>query len=237
VARLPRIYFPSAGPGLHRLEGEVARRLANVLRLREDDPLLLFAGDGREWLARIRRVEARAVLAEVVELARLGAPPRLLLDVRCALVRPQRFDWAVEKVTEAGADVIGALVTERTTERSTDGARRARWERIAAEAAEQSGRLWVPAIAPTSRLEEALQAAAGPILVGDARGMAFGEAARRIPESGRLTVLVGPEGGFSERELAAAEACGALLASFGPHTLRSETAAVVATALIRTRWE
>ncbi len=236
MVRLPRIYHQSAGPGLHRLEGEVAHRLANVLRLREDDSLLLFAGDGREWLARVCRVEPRAVLAEVVELARIGAPSRLVLDVRCALVRPQRFDWAVEKLTEAGADVIGALVTERTTERRADGARRSRWERIAAEAAEQSGRLWVPAIAPPSRLEDALLGAAGPILVGHAQGIAFGEAARRIPETGRLTILVGPEGGFSERELAAAEARGALLASFGPHTLRSETAAVVATALVRSRW-
>jgi len=235
VARLPRLYYPAAGPGVHRLHGDLAHRLTKVLRLREGDELLLFAGDGHEWRATIRRAEPRTVLAEVLELARIGVPPRLVLDVRCALVRPQRFDWAVEKLTEAGADVIGALVTERTTERQGDGARLARWERIAAEAAEQCGRLWVPAIAPAASLDEALRAAGGPIVVGHACGLDFDAAARRLPESGRLTVFVGPEGGFTERELAAAEARGALLASFGPYTFRSETAAVVAAALIRSR--
>lgn len=236
MARVARLFHPDARPGLVRFEGEVARRLLRVLRLREGDPVLLFAGDGREWRAVIRRVDGPAVFAEVGELVRLGQPSRLVLDVRCALVRPNRFDWAVEKMTEAGADVIGAIVTERTTERAGDGPRQARWRRIAVEAAEQCGRVWVPVVASTAPFEDALGGAVGTVVIGHAGGRRFDELAPFLPDAGRLTVFVGPEGGFSEREVAAAEARGALLASFGPHTLRSETAAVVATALVRSRW-
>lgn len=233
MGRVARIYLPGAAPGVHRLAGEVAHRLGRVLRLREGDNVIVFAGDGREWAARVVRLERTAVTIEASELARIGTPPQLILDVRCALVRPNRFDWAVEKLTEAGADVIGALVTERTVERTGDGARLARWERIAIEASEQSGRLWVPAIVPPVPFHAVLEAAPGVVVFGHPAGLPFAEAARRLPETGRLTILVGPEGGFTEQELAMGEAHGALLASFGPHTLRSETAAVVAAALVR----
>lgn len=237
MARLPRIYHPEAtAPGLLLLRGPSAHRLSRVLRLRPGNELLVFAGDGNEWRAEVRGVSERAVEVEVIELTRT-VPVTNVLEVRLALLRPQRFEWAVEKVTEAGADIIGGLLTERTEERFRLGpARLERWQRIAVEAAEQCGRLSVPAVAEPVRLRDLLARAPHGLLLADPAGAPILSLRDRLSAFRRLTVLVGPEGGFSETERAAAEAAGALTASLGETVLRAETAAIVATAFLRSVW-
>jgi 16S rRNA (uracil1498-N3)-methyltransferase len=168
-------------------------------------------------------------------MVRQEPAPAVLIEAWCAIVRPNRFDWAIEKCTEVGVDLIRPITSAHTARGDGASSSRAeRWQRIAVEAAEQSGRLYVPVIEPPLAFDAALRRAGPPPLVFcDGSGEALSALRALFPARGRVAVAIGPEGGWSEAELAAARAAGALVLRLGPHILRTETAAVVATAMLR----
>lgn len=235
MAHVPRLFIPGRiGPGPLTLDADAAHRLTSVMRLRAGDPFLVFSGDGREWAATVLAVEKNRMQATVGEITRTVAALPLIVECWCAVVRPNRFDWAIEKCTEAGVDLFRPLVSEHSARGETPSANREeRWERLAVEAAEQSGRLSLPVIAPSAKFEQLLSQPIGALLVFDRDGRPWQETAPLIPEQGRVTVAVGPEGGFSGPELAAARAHGALVVSLGPNILRTETAAVAGVVMLR----
>lgn len=221
-------------PGPLVLDGEAANRLGAVLRVRPGEEVRLFAGDGREWQALVREAGRGRVVVEVAGVVRQEPPPELVVEVWLPLVRAQRFEWAVEKCTEAGADIIRpAAMAYSQRGDAPSGAKLERWERIAVEASEQCGRLFLPVIEPAAGLERLLGGHRGALVALDREGMPPGEAARLLPERGRAAVVCGPEGGFSPGELAALRAKGALFVRAGPYVLRSETAAVAGVVLVR----
>src|SRR5688572_16949377 len=113
MAHLPRLYIPRRiTPGLLTLDGEQAKRLAGVMRLRSGDEIRVFSGDGREWRAVAGAATKAGMRAEVHDVTRQEGLPELVVEVWLALVRPNRFDWAIEKCVEAGADIIRPLVTD-----------------------------------------------------------------------------------------------------------------------------
>ncbi len=232
---LPRVCVPEGvGVGVLTLTGARARHLAGSRRLRRGDEFLAFAGDGREYRARVEEASREHVAATVLELVREEPPLRRTVEVWCANVRAGRMEWAIEKCTEAGVDVFRPTTTERSARgRELSEGRHERWERIAVEAAEQCGRLYLPVVAPVTPFEAALQAWEGALVLANREGAAWAEVAAGLPEEGRLAIAVGPEGGFSEGEVERAGASGAAVASFGANTLRTETAAVVAVVLAR----
>ena len=204
------------------------------MRLRAGDRFLAFSGDGREWEAEVSLVTKAVVHASVGALTRQEPPPPFVLEVWCGLVRSNRFDWAIEKCSEAGADVIRALLTEHVVRGDGSSAgRQARWERVAVEASEQCGRLFLPVVQPPAAFRGLVDGYRGALLVADATGRSWQEARALLPTTGHVAVAIGPEGGFSAEEVSVARARGAVLVSLGPNVLRSETAAVVATALVR----
>lgn len=235
MAHVPRLYLPghvALGPLI--LDADAAHRLAAVMRLRAGDPFLVFSGDGREWAATVSSVEKHRLHATVDEVTRTVAQLPLIVECWCAVVRPNRFDWAIEKCTEAGVDVFRPLVTEHSARGETPSANREeRWQRLAVEAAEQSGRLSVPVIAPAVKFDRLLEHAGGTLIVFDRDGRPWRETIPLIPELGRVTLAIGPEGGLSAAEIAAAKAHGALVVSLGPNILRTETAAVAGVVLMR----
>lgn len=235
MSHVPRVYLPvRLAHGAVTIDGEPGRHLATVLRVRPGDPLLLFAGDGHEWSATVAGVTKSGVVADLGELTRQQPPPPVILETWCALIRANRFEWALEKCVEAGADVIRPVVTEWTQRGdSPSEARLARWQRIVVEAVEQSGRLFVPVIEPPAPLTRVLEPYRGALLIGAKDGKPVFELGPLLPALGHLAVVVGPEGGLSDAETAALTRHGAIPASFGPHILRTETAAVVGTALAR----
>lgn len=235
MAHIARLYVPGrlvAGPVT--LDVDQSRRLAAVMRLREGDEFRLFAGDGREWSATAANVTKGALRAVVGEVVRQEPQPPVTVELWVALVRPARLDWAIEKAVEAGADIIRPFTSEYTARGDfASNAKQQRWQRIVVEAAEQSGRLWMPVIEPPATFDALLSHHHGATVLGDPGGMPWREAAALLPPAGRVAVVIGPEGGFGPAELARAKAAGALATRFAPHILRTETAAVVATALVR----
>ena len=144
------------------------------------------------------------------------------VTVAFAVVKGERPEWAVQKLTEIGVDRIVPLLTARSVVRWPAGEsakQLARLRRVAREAAVQSRRVWLPAIEPVSRFE-AMAGQAGVCVAHPGGGP---------PSLDRPVVLIGPEGGWDDREVAAA---GRALVGLGPSVLRTETAAVVAGALL-----
>jgi 16S rRNA (uracil1498-N3)-methyltransferase len=234
VAHVPRLYLPElAGPGPCTLDGPVARRLATVMRLQPGAAFQVFRGDGKEWRATVAAVARNTVEAEVVELLRDEPRSARTVDLWCGLVRPARFDLVIEKATEAGVDRIRPLLSAYTARGAApSGGRSERWERLVIEAAEQAGRVYLPTIAPPASYEAFLAVADGARVVADGSGDGWAEVALRLPASGTIHVAVGPEGGWSADEIAAARAARADIARLGPNILRTETAAIAVCVLL-----
>lgn len=232
---IPRLHIAgklNSGPVV--IEGEQARHLSKVMRAGPGDEVHLFNGDGREWRGAVSAVERARVVVDAGEVIRQSAALPLVVETWCGLVRPQRYDWMIEKATEAGADIIRPFLSDYTMgTREASKARMERWERLAIEASEQCGRLRVPVVEHPVAFDRLLEGAEGAIVMCDAGGESFAKAATLLPAAGHVAIAVGPEGGFSPEEVERARRRGALRVTLGPNILRTETAAVVATAMVR----
>jgi 16S rRNA (uracil1498-N3)-methyltransferase len=197
------------------LSDDDRRHLERVLRLRPGQDVTVSDGAGR-W-RRCRFGDPLEPAGGVVEDERLSPP----VAVAVSLTKGERLDWAVQKLTELGADLIVPLAAARSVVR-WDGERSGqhvdRLRRIARQAAMQSRRTWLPAV---DDLRAFAEVAATP-------GAALAEPGGEPPSLERPLVLVGPEGGWSEEEAAAPLP----RVGLGPTVLRSETAAVAAAALL-----
>ncbi|MEA2698257.1 MAG: rRNA (uracil1498-N3)-methyltransferase [Myxococcales bacterium] len=223
------------------IDGDGHHHLGRVLRLRRGDKVVVFDGQGTEIDAEVADVGPKTTALVLGERRRgnaSAAPTRITLLQ--GLARGEKMDWIIQKTCELGVARVVPVLTGRTVAAPAQAAaRRQRWERIAREAARQSGRADVPTIeAPTP-----LTAALDTIDAGDLR-LAFWEAAgagaagrplrAALPAAPRpTTLLVGPEGGFSAEEMGQAETAGFVTVGLGPRILRTETAAVVAVALLQ----
>ncbi|HVF48794.1 MAG TPA: 16S rRNA (uracil(1498)-N(3))-methyltransferase [Pyrinomonadaceae bacterium] len=233
------------------LAADEARHLRDVLRLRAGDEAYVFDGEGREYLCAVAeggggRTGALLEVRERVEPQRPESPLELTLGV--ALLKGEKFDWFVQKATELGASRIVPLLTKRADVRlrdARDAERRAlRWQRLALEAAKQSGRARVPSVAEPRALESVL---AGEGADGESLRLLFAERGGRglsdcLPEltagstmrrPASAVALVGPEGGWEDAELAQASDDGWSLVTLGGRTLRAETAAVAVAVLLQ----
>lgn len=213
------------------LDGPEGRHAAAVRRMRPSEQLLL--GNGRGDLARCEVLGAGRDSLELRVLRRWHVPPPgLRVTVAQALVKGDRGELAVELATEAGADAVLPWRAERCVARWDDGPRGAkalaRWRATARQAAKQSRRPAVPPVAdPVSTAELAARCGASVAFVLHEAATAP-LAAVPLPAAGELLVMVGPEGGITDSELAALEAAGARPVRLGPEILRASTAAAIA---------
>lgn len=231
-----RFYVSSPLPesGAVILPREVAHRVSRVLRMRPGERLCLFDGTGRE-VEGILALDDQAASVTVL-ITRPAMPVSRRIVLYPALIRPNRFEWLIEKATELGVAAIHPVVTRYCQVRPAEfgGAKRARWERIAVEAAEQCGRRTVPLLGEPVELGGALGNIHGLLALPweQERGSApaLGAFLRTQPAD-ELALLIGPEGGFSADEVELARGNGATTVSLGPLVLRAETAAIAALAI------
>jgi len=223
------------------IEGEDARHLAVVRRASPGDLVRISDGRGTIADARLTSVTPASVGAEVLERTVTPAPsPRVA--VHQGLAKGDKVDGVIRHLVEMGVDGIVVFEAGRSVAR-WDGARQAaagrRWATIAREAAKQSHRAWLPVLAGPLPETEAAAAPAGGglgLVAHPAAGSRLRDVlADRAAAPGGLEsvwVVVGPEGGLSEDEVATFTAAGAVPVSLGPQILRTETASVVAAALV-----
>jgi 16S rRNA (uracil1498-N3)-methyltransferase len=225
-------FFLEAPPrdGRAVLTGDEARHLARVLRAAVGDEVIVFAGTGIHWPARVVRIGREEV--ELDTGAGRADPPAAgpPLTLAVALPKGERQKWLVEKITELGVARLVPLRTERGVAEATPSAVE-RLRRGVIEACKQCGRDTLMEIGAPVTVTEVLAALTDGCrgLVADPSGSPLDAAVLRAGADAVLA-LVGPEGGFTDAELAAADRAGAGRATLGPHILRVETAAVAVAA-------
>ena len=223
---LPRLFVREAigEDAVVELDAAQANYLGNVMRLGVGAELLLFDGASGEWLARITEAGKKRMTLTV---ARQTREAETIPDVWLAFapVKRSQTDWLVEKATELGAARLLPVMTQRTV---AERVKLDRLETIAIEAAEQCGRTRVPQIAEPIALARMIEANQRTLYFADEAG---GETAVSAFKPGPATILVGPEGGFTDQERQAIRASEQAIAiSLGPRILRAETAALAALA-------
>jgi len=241
--RAPRLHLdkPLHGDEI-ALGSRQAHYLRQVLRLKPGSTIVVFDGDGNERVAAIAKLTRQGAHLRVTEVVQPIAESALDLHLLQAVAKADAMDLIVQKATELGVRLISPVITEFSVvklDAQRAARRREHWYRIAHSACEQSGRHEPPAIDAPEPLAECLAelSTGGRRIVLDphAEGR-FGHGAS-VPKRGTaLKLLVGPEGGFSNRELEVAERAGFERVGFGPRILRVETAAIAACALAQALW-
>ena len=238
---MPRVFLPPdaiQGQTILLKDAGSVHHLVRVLRLRVGDQVECCDGTGRVYLGTITGTTDGA-LRVAVERVVDAPPPQPRVTIAQALIKPERFEWILEKATELGVARIVPMVTSRTTirlEPSTSGSRLARWHRIIEAASAQCGRSTLPTLDAPQPFEQVVKAIRGayavlPTLAQES--MPLTRHLAEIPAAPEVFLFIGPEGDFTPAELRVALQHGVRPTWLGPSTLRSETAALAALVLIQ----
>lgn len=235
-----RFFSPEPLPssGEFPLPEPIAHHAVRVLRLRDGDPVVLFDGRGGEISARLA-VRGKSCIALLGERCDADRESPLEIVLVQALASADKMDWIVQKAVELGVSRVVPVRAARSVLRlSGERAEKrvAHWRQVAVAACEQSGRNRVPEVGDIVDLSAHLavsRANADLLVLDPADGMPV--ATLGAPARARH-VLIGPEGGWSEEELAACRAAGARPLRLGPRVMRTETAGLAVIAVMQGLW-
>ena len=239
--RLNRVYSgqPLAAGTEAQLPAPAAYHVARVLRLRAGAPLTVFDGSGADFRCEIVSVEGDSVRVRVEErVAGLQDSPLAITLVQ-AVSRSERMDWTLQKATELGVRAIVPVLSARSVVRLDEpqATKKLRhWQAIVAGACEQCGRSTLPELRPVVELRRFLAESprGGQRLVLSPDGPA--SLAGITSVAARVELLIGPEGGLDDGELHDAVRAGFTPVRLGPRILRTETAGIVALAVLQGLW-
>ena len=223
-----------------RLPDAEAHHLRDVLRIREGEMVEIFDGKGNGWSGAVEFRNCEVFVCGLSPIHSRRRPETERLSLALAIIKPSRFEWALEKATELGVDEILPLYTSRSENRVSGekfSARFARWDRILKEASKQCRRLDVPRI-NVPLLYHGFLSSEGYSVQNK---ILFHEKSNEPwlcdrTETGRDTIIcIGPEGGWTEDEIESAKNSGCSVVRLGTHVLRAETAAVAALSIFQHR--
>lgn len=221
------------------LPAHVQEQMRRVLRLKDGDRVIVLDSRGMEYLLNLEQDAEGNFNGKVLSTQENTAEPRTSLTMYIALTQREKFEWVLQKGTEIGMAVFQPFVCERSLVQDNKGfgKKQTRWEKILREAAEQCGRGRVPLLKPPLDLKNALSKAEKEhdlnlaAWVGEEQ-IGLQAALRDFSVGGSLGLFIGPEGGFSEAEIARMRLSGLRTFSLGARVLRMETAAMLAPALV-----
>jgi 16S rRNA (uracil1498-N3)-methyltransferase len=237
--RVSRLYVPSplAENMAIQLDDDSSHYLRSVLRLKKDDAIVIFNGEGGEYLAKALEVTRKAVTLAVGAYQSRSVESSLHLSLGLGIARGDKMDWSIQKSVELGVNVITPLLTERCVVQFKGEKMPQRWhhwQKIIQHAAEQSGRT----VLPTLNAIELL-----PDWVGQQQGLKvfldpYAQASLNVltPENKQVTLMTGPEGGFANHERDVAKAAGFVPVRMGSRVLRTETASIAALSALQMLW-
>lgn len=228
-------YIPTANPlsdgQIVQLDQDRSTYLCRVLRLRQGDLLNCFDGAGLRFSARLHTANPKAAAIKVQQIAEAIPPASPQVHLGLSLIKGAGQDRAIAAAVELGAHSIQLYSSDRSNVK-LDAQRRdnklAHWHKVIIGAAEQCGRVHLPALYLTSLAELLAAPPVSTVTVLDQQGIAY---PATLPVEDRL-LLIGPEGGWSETELSLFSRNGYAIWNAGPHTLRAETVPAVALALL-----
>ncbi|MCC7530032.1 MAG: 16S rRNA (uracil(1498)-N(3))-methyltransferase [Candidatus Melainabacteria bacterium] len=240
---------------------DLVHQIGRVLRLGAGARVILLNGEGGLFHCRIERQDRGAIWLVIEQKETHSRDTQSELTVAMPLIRPSRFEWALEKLTELGATTIIPIVTQRTVQKFVDSAvdgkqqvekasivKKERWQAIVKEAAEQSERYTIPKVVAPQNLSEYLHDICRLRQSGECRDalhyifaernecphltMQLSKEKANHGLAKNISLCFGPEGGFTEAEFSSAAKAGLTFVSLGKLILRSETAAVAAAAIV-----
>ena len=218
-----------------RITGTDVRHINRVLRLRTGDRIVVVTSEGKEWEARVERLDNQQVTGILLEDISIAREARLQITLIQGLPKAGKMDDIIQKGTEVGMVRFVPLISERAVVR-LDGdkgqQKTERWQKIAEEAAKQARRTVIPSVTLPVSLSEALDSRENGcldiMLWEDERSVSLQDIWQAAAPVEKIRLLVGPEGGFSPKEAEQAVACGVRTVTLGPRILRTETAGLVA---------
>jgi 16S rRNA (uracil1498-N3)-methyltransferase len=242
-----RFFAPALDPGdeLVTLPRDEAEHLTRVLRLTVGDTVAVFDGRGREFLARVAAAARRDVRLQLVSRCEPAAEPSVSLTLAQAVLKGDKMDDVVRDAVMLGVVAVQPLVTQRTELTAAAlrrGARVERWQRVALASVKQSRRAVLPEIRTPLTLETYLgdPPAALRVMLVEPKGSDQTpdtiSVIQRRPAPHDAVVLVGPEGGWTDQECAAAAAAGVELVTLGHRTLRADAVPVAAISVLQFLW-
>jgi 16S rRNA (uracil1498-N3)-methyltransferase len=237
-----RFFVDQFHGGTAILRGDAANHLGRVLRAQPGELFELSDGESL-WLARTEKVGREEIHFSLMEQLPARTAP-LHITLLLAIVKFDRFEWAIEKATELGVDEIVPLVAERSEHGliTASAKRSQRWERILAESAQQARWLRIPLLRESARAREAFGVAGECVrlLLSERSGASpmrvlLEPAAAAVQSGGqtRVAIAIGPEGGWTDAEFSLAAAAGFSEAALGANIMRTETAVCAALAAVQ----
>ena len=229
-----RFFIDGTADGRAYIAGADALHIAKALRMRPGEALTLCDGKGTDFDGVLETVTDRQVTVRISASRPSQAEPTLAVTLYQGLPKGDKMDWIIQKAVELGVTAVVPVATRRSVARLEGKAdkKQERWQRIAAEAAGQCGRGMLPSVERPLSWSQALSRLSGePALVFYEGG---GRPLRELvtPSTRRLSVFVGPEGGFDPEEIDAIRRQGGGVATLGPRILRCETAPLAALTLL-----
>jgi len=242
-----RRFFVEHIPGesaIITLTGKEANHLRNVLRMKQGDPLILMDGKGLLFEARVEKLHHKGVRVHIIRSLPAPDPSPIEIHLAQALIKSRPMDLLIQKATELGAASITPFSSERTAVRTSDeilSRKMVHWEKIMKTACKQSGRPFLPALKPPLSFEKIMegvphQKTLNVLLWEGEHGTDLKGLLRSMEPQPHIEVIIGPEGGFTSREIHIARGAGFRIVSLGSGILRSETAALTLVSIIQYEW-
>ncbi len=209
---------------------DLTQRLTKVLKLKPGDQIIVFDKLGSEFLAQIELLSKDRCELTIIEKRDNLAEPKKKIHLFQTIIKKDNFEWVIEKGTEAGVFSFTPILTERTIKTNLNFER---LRKIAISATEQSGRIFVPTINQIEKFEDSLEKNKNKfILFLDINGEPIKKFFPEIQKAEEIYIFVGPEGGWSDKEINLAKENNIRIVSLGPRVLRSETLAPVIATLV-----
>ena len=231
---MPRFFMAGTNilGGMAIMKGRDAEHV-RVLRLRPGEDMIICDGQGTDYKCRFVKVDKEQVEAEVIEVVRCPAEPSVKVTVLCGLPKGDKTDYIIQKSVEAGAKEILFFNSDRCVARPDKPEKKLeRWQRIAEEAAKQSGRGIIPQVGWAGDFAGALDVAVkkelGLFMYETGEREALNDVLGANSAIASAAIITGPEGGFAQFEADLARIAGLHICSMGERILRCETAPVVA---------
>ena len=231
---MPRFFMAGTNilGGMAIMKGRDAEHV-HVLRMRPGEDMIICDGQGTDYKCRLVKADKEQVEAEVIEVVRCPAEPSVKVTVLCGLPKGDKTDYIIQKCVEAGAYEILFFSSSRCIAKlGNEEKKLERWQRIAEEAAKQSGRGIIPPVGWAGELADAFDVAVkkdvGLFMYETGEREAMGDVLEANKSVSTAAIVTGPEGGFAPFEAELAKIVGLHLCSMGERILRCETAPVVA---------
>ena len=238
--QIPRIFHPDllATDSKVTLTPDATNHVANVLRLKEEHPIVLFNGDGNEYSAHIALAKKREVVAMVDAKLSLSVESPLPIHLGQGISKGDRMDLVIQKSVELGVQEITPIITERCVVKLSPERwqkKQQQWKKIIVGACEQSGRNSLPKLNDVVTLNDWVKQSTSEL-----RLTLDPKSEQRMSQLSYnhqgIRLMIGPEGGFSDREVYISKEAGYASVSMGPRILRTETAALTSIAILQSQF-